>query len=267
MSLTETERARDALRDARRLVILTGAGVSTESGVPDFRSRGGTRSRSEGADAGAPAFSIWDTFDPDEFHYEKFLADPARFWGMRMKLMEALDLANVEPNPAHVAIAAASRSPRLLGHVTQNIDGLFQAAGHAAENLVEVHGSARKVRCIRCSRFFPYEGISLARLPPTCPECGGVVKPGTILFGETLHAPDLARARQWFANADAVLVAGSSLVVHPVAALPATALERGARLVIVNRDATPYDADADAVVRASVGAAVPAILSALVDGP
>ena len=234
-----------ALADARRLAILTGAGASTESGVPDFRSAGG----------------IWTKFDPDEFRYERFLRDPKGFWELRARLMEALDLANVKPNPAHEVIARASRSPRLLGHVTQNIDGLFHAAGHAPEKLVEVHGSARKVRCTRCSRFFPYERVSLATLPPACPDCGGIVKPGTILFGEMLHAPDLARAEEWFAHADAVLVVGSSLVVHPVAALPATALARGAKLVIVTRDPTPYDDEADALVRASAGEAVPSILA------
>lgn len=238
------DRAAEALRDARRLVVLTGAGVSTESGIPDFRSKGG----------------IWDRFDPDEFRYERFLHDPRGFWELRAKLVDALDLANVKPNPAHAAIAAASRSERLLGHVTQNIDGLFQAAGHAEAKLVEIHGSARKVRCIACARFFPQERIPLDVLPPACPACGDLLKPGTILFGETLHAPDLARAEDWFARADAVLVVGSSLVVHPAAALPALALARGAKLVVVDRDATPYDAEADALVRASAGDAVPIIL-------
>ena len=241
-----TEDAVHALREARRLVVLTGAGVSTESGVPDFRSAGG----------------IWTRFDPSEFQYDRFLRDPVRFWDLRAKLMDALDLANVAPNPAHVALAQASRSPRLLGHVTQNIDGLFQAAGHADEKLIEVHGTARKVRCVQCLRFFPFEGTDLSRLPPRCAACGGVLKPGTILFGELLHAPDLERAQTWMEKADAVLVVGSSLVVHPVAALPAVAVERGAHLVIVNREPTPYDNEADAVVRASAGETLPDILSA-----
>lgn len=232
------------MRDARRLVILTGAGVSTESGVPDFRSDSG----------------LWTRFDPEEFRYERFLRDPRGFWELRARLMQEMDLARVKPNPAHVAIAEASRSVRVLGHVTQNIDGLFQAAGHAEEKLVEIHGSARKVRCIGCARFFSYEAISLATMPPVCPACGGVVKPGTILFGEMLHEPDLARAERWFRDADAVLAVGTSLVVHPVAALPALALARGAALVIVTRDATPYDDEADALVRERAGVAVPRLL-------
>lgn len=241
----DVELAIDALRDARRLVVLTGAGVSTESGIPDFHSPGG----------------IWTMFDPSDFSYDRLLRDPVRFWELRARLMEALDLANVKPNPAHHAIAAASGNGRLLGHVTQNIDGLFQAAGHVEDNLIEVHGSARKVRCIECRRFFPLEGADLSTLPPRCAACGGVLKPGTILFGELLHAPDLARAQQWMEVADVVLVAGSSLVVHPVAALPALAVERGAKLVIVNWDATPYDGEADAIVRDSAGRALPAILA------
>lgn len=237
------DRAADLLRDARRLVVLTGAGVSTESGVPDFRGSSG----------------IWTKFDPRDFEYDRFVRDPAGFWTLRKRLMEALDLANVRPNPAHAAIAKASLSPRFLGHVTQNIDGLFQEAGHA-ENLIEAHGSARKVRCIACMRFFSYERADLSRIPPPCPECGGVLKPGTILFGERLHEPDVRRAQAWAESADAMLVVGTSLTVHPTAALPAAAQATGARLVLVNESPTDYDETADALVRAKAGEALPRIL-------
>lgn len=243
------EAAIDALRDARRLVVLTGAGVSTESGIPDFRSSGG----------------IWTRFDPRDFEYARFLRDPRGFWELRAHLMEALDLDRARPNAAHEALSIASRSPRFLGHVTQNIDGLFGAAGHAAENLVEVHGSARTVRCIACSQFFPYAtaraAVEAGEIPPRCVACGGALKPGTILFGEALHAPDLWSAQEWMQRADAVLVAGSSLVVHPVAALPQLALARGARLVIANREPTPYDAEADVLVREPLASALPAVLA------
>jgi NAD-dependent deacetylase len=240
--------AASLLADARRLVVLTGAGVSTESGVPDFRSKDG----------------IWSKFDPDEFRYERFLDDPAGFWRMRAKLMAELRLDDVKPNPAHEAIARASRSGRFVGHVTQNIDGLFHDAGHMSEKLVEIHGSARKVRCVSCHAFFPYdvarESVERGELPPHCPDCSGALKPGTVLFGESLPENALDQAAVWMRHADVVLVVGSSLVVHPVAALPAAALDTGAALVIVNEAETSYDGHADAIVREKAGAAVPRLL-------
>lgn len=236
------------LADARRLVVLTGAGVSTESGVPDFRSPGG----------------VWSRFDPGDFEYSRFVRDPAGFWTLRAKLMEALDLEHAKPNAAHLAIAEASHSSRLLGHVTQNIDGLFHMAGHAEEKVVEVHGSARTVRCIACSSFFPYavarDAVERGAIPPACPECGGNLKPGTVLFGETMPQEPLDRATRWMRHADAVLVVGTSLVVYPVAALPMAALDAGASLVLVNEAATFYDAHAAAVVRGRAAAVVPELL-------
>ena len=246
--MDEAARAADVLREARRLLTVSGAGLSTESGVPDFRSKGG----------------VWDAFDPDEFHYHRFLHDPAGFWRMRAKLMAALDLDRARPNPAHEALAAASRSPRCLGHVTQNVDGLLTAAGHAADKLVEVHGSARTVRCLSCGRFFPYDvaraEVERGVLPPPCPACGGPLKPGTVLFGESLPEDAFDTALSWARTADAVLVVGSSLVVHPVASLPGVALARGARLVLVNGSPTSYDGDADAVVRGRAGEVLPGLL-------
>ncbi|HWH09459.1 MAG TPA: Sir2 family NAD-dependent protein deacetylase [Candidatus Thermoplasmatota archaeon] len=237
------------LRDARRLVVLTGAGVSTESGVPDFRT---------------PGSGVWERFDPQEFRYERFLHDPAGFWHLRAKLMEALDLAAARPNAAHEALARASQSPRFVGHVTQNIDGLFHDAGHMPEKLVEVHGTARKVRCVACQRFFPYEvareAVDVGRLPPSCPACGGHLKPGTVLFGEQLPEHALDTAAVWMRHADAVLVVGSSLTVYPVAALPTVALDTGAALVLVNATPTAFDGMADAVVRAKAGAVLPQML-------
>lgn len=245
------EHAAEVLREARRLVVLTGAGVSTESGIPDFRSPGG----------------IWTRFDPSDFEYGRFLRDPAGFWRLRTRLMEALDLDRAKPNLAHDAIARASVSSRFLGHVTQNIDGLFGVAGHEESKLIEIHGSARTVRCVRCLRFFPYEtareAVERGELPPACPACGGALKPGTVLFGERLPEDELDRAARWMDVADTVLVVGTSLAVHPVAALPAIALERGARLVIVNGAPTSYDGEADAVVREKAGEAMPRLLDGM----
>jgi len=239
------------IRGARRLLVLTGAGVSTPSGIPDFRSAGG----------------IWSTFDPREFHYARWRADPAGYWRMRAKLMAALDLANVKPNPAHEAIAAASRAEGFLGHVTQNIDGLFLRAGHEPSRLVEIHGSAQRVRCVACERFFSFDVAQAALdaeiMPPPCPACGGPLKPGSVLFGEGLPPEAWAQAESWARHADVVLVAGTSLEVYPVAALPRVALDRGARLVIANAAPTPLDAQADEIHRGDVASTLPKLLEAL----
>jgi NAD-dependent deacetylase len=242
-------RAGELLRDARRLVVLSGAGVSTESGIPDFRGPQG----------------LWSRFDPADFEYGRFLRDPKGFWTLRAKLMEALGLERARPNPAHEALSAASDSERFVGHVTQNVDGLFLDAGHVPEKLVEIHGSAREVSCLACGARFPYavaaRDVEAGRVPPACPACAGALKPGTVLFGEELPEHALDAAAVWMRHADVVLVAGSSLVVHPVAALPAMALDTGAALVLVNREATSYDAMADAIVREKAGAALPRLLA------
>ncbi len=244
----DLDRAVDALQQARRVAVLTGAGASTESGIPDFRSESG----------------IWSRFSPSDFEYSRFLRDPKGFWELRARLMVELDLENARPNATHEAIARASRSDRFLGHVSQNIDGLFHDAHHEPRKLVEVHGSARSVRCISCRSFFPYsaarESVARGHLPPECPSCKGVLKPGTILFGESLHAPDIDQAAVWARHCDAMVVVGSSLAVHPVAALPSIALDAGASLVIINDGPTPYDSQADAVVRGKAGSLVPPLL-------
>lgn len=250
MSDSGLVKAARILRESRRLVVLTGAGVSTESGVPDFRSTSG----------------IWARFDPSEFQYERFLRDPAGFWHMRAKLMETLDLANAKPNPAHAAISAASQSGRFVGHVTQNIDGLFHDAGHMPEKLVEIHGTARKVRCVSCLAFFDYDvaraKVDAGVVPPPCPACAGHLKPGTVLFGEALPEHALDTATLWMRHADAVLVVGSSLVVYPVAALPTLALDTGASLILVNDAQTSLDGMADVVLRGKAGAVVPGLMRA-----
>lgn len=228
------------------MVAFTGAGVSTESGIPDFRSKGG----------------LWSRFDPDEFRFERFLADPTRFWAMRGELMRALALDRAQPNAAHVALARAERSSRFLGTITQNIDGLHARAG--SKRVVEVHGSALRVRCVECLRFFPFDAARAALdrgEVPRCDACGGVVKPGTVLFGEPMPADDLARAESWARACDALLVVGTSLEVWPAAGLVPLACARGARVVLVNRDATPLDAEADHVLRGSAGDLLPDLLA------
>lgn len=247
-SLTDPTAAARTLAESRRIVFFTGAGLSTESGIPDFRSEGG----------------IWTRFDPGEFQYDRLLVDPARFWRLRAKLMEALDLERVEPNAAHRAIAEAEESGRVHGVITQNIDGLHQRAGTSPEKLVEIHGSASRVRCLECDAWFPYEvarqEVEAGRVPPPCPACGGVLKPGTVLFGERLPEVAMERAANMTRTCDAFVVIGSSLSVWPAAGYPADAVRRGARLLIVNRDPTPFDTEAHHVLRGSAGEVVPRVL-------
>jgi NAD-dependent deacetylase len=244
------EAAAGDLADAPEVVAFTGAGVSTESGIPDFRSPGG----------------IWDTYDPSDFSWDAFQRDPAGYWELRGRLMEALDLESVDPNPAHFAIAALEAQDRLRSVVTQNIDGLHREAGHAPGNVLQVHGTAREVRCLGCDERFPYEvaqgDVEAGDLPPSCPECGGVLKPGTVLFGEQLPQDTFRRARKHARTCDHFLVVGSSLTVRPAADLPRIAAESGATLAIVNRDPTPLDAMADHVLQGEAGTVVPALVEA-----
>ncbi len=241
-------KAVDILAAARRITVLTGAGISTASGIPDFRSPGG----------------LWTRFDPSEFAYERFLADPARFWDLRARLMKEMDLASKEPNAAHTALVDLARAGRLRGLVTQNIDGLHQRAGLDEADIVEIHGSALRVRCIGCEAFFPFtvaeESLLRGVIPPPCPRCPGILKPGTVLFGETLPADALRQASAWARSCDVFLVAGSSLEVWPAAGLPRVAQDQGASLVIVNGTGTAHDDDADAVVRGRLEEVLPRLV-------
>lgn len=241
--------ARDLARAGRRSVVaFTGAGVSTESGIPDFRSPGG----------------LWDTYDPSEFTIQRFREDPARYWELRGRLMEAMDLDSIRPNPAHEALARLEEAGLLRSVVTQNIDGLHQEAGHDAHRVLEVHGSAREVVCVACGERFPYdvarEALERDVRPPPCPDCGAALKPGTVLFGEALPQDVFQQARKHAREAEVFIVVGSSLGVYPAADLPRIARAQGAVLVIVNRDPTPQDGLADHVLHGEAGTLVPKLV-------
>lgn len=239
--------ARQALDEADRIVAFTGAGVSTASGIPDFRGPGG----------------LWTSFDPSEFDLERFEADPARFWTLRRELTRALRLDQAKPNPAHHAIAAAVAGERMAAVITQNIDGLHQAAGVPDERVFELHGTTRHARCMACAGRMPIEDavaqVDAGTVPPRCPACRGVVKPDVVLFGELLPMDVFGAAEDHARRADVMLVAGSSLGVWPAAGLPHLTRECGGRLVIVNGAATPLDGDA-VVLRGRVEELVPALL-------
>ncbi|MFT4921960.1 MAG: NAD-dependent deacetylase, partial [Haloarculaceae archaeon] len=183
-----------AISDSEHVVALTGAGVSTASGIPDFRSDGG----------------IWDEFDPDDFHYSRFQADPGGFWRERVDMHEAVYGDDVEPNAAHEALANLERAGVLDVVVTQNIDGLHEAAG--TESLLELHGNAERVACESCSRRFPAgpvrERVDAGEVPPRCGSCDGVLKPDVVLFGEQLPQAPFQQAQTHARDADAFLAVG-----------------------------------------------------------
>lgn len=224
--------------------MLTGAGVSTESGIPDFRSAGG----------------IWERYDPFEVaHIDALRRDPARVWEFYALRLDAL--AAAEPNNGHRALAELEEQGWVSAVVTQNVDGLHQRAG--SREVVEVHGSLREAECTFCGVRVPMS-TALAQLPlPACPECGELLKPGVVMFGELLPAWAIERASALAAEAGVLLVVGSSLEVHPVAALSGDTLASGGALAIVNRGPTPWDSRAELVIDGGAGETLRALASAL----
>jgi NAD-dependent deacetylase len=213
-------------------VALTGAGVSTESGIPDFRSAGG----------------IWAQYDPYEVaSIDAFTRDPARVWEFYAHRLDVL--ADAAPNPAHVALAELEAAGLVEAVITQNVDRLHKAAG--SRDVTEVHGSIASADCLACGR---HEERVRELLPlPTCANCGAVLKPGVVMFGELLPVDAIERATALAQGASLLLVVGTSLEVWPVAGLPEETLAHGGKLAILNRDPTPYDARATLVVHATAG--------------
>jgi NAD-dependent deacetylase len=222
------------VRENQPCVVLTGAGVSTESGIPDFRSPTG----------------IWAQYDPMEYAtISAFRRDPEKVWDFYAKRLDVLSAA--EPNAAHRALARLERDGWVRAVITQNIDRLHERAG--SQDVIEVHGSVRTSSCLDCGERVPFDEV-VARLPvPACATCGAVLKPDVVMFGELLPVEAIDRATELAREAALMLVVGSSLEVWPVAGLPQETLAAGGRLAIVNRDPTPYDDDAALVARESAG--------------
>ncbi|MGE3910005.1 MAG: NAD-dependent deacetylase [Chloroflexota bacterium] len=235
----------DLIASSPRIVAFTGAGISTESAIPDFRSPGG----------------VWDRNQP--IQYADFLArSEARRETWRRGLETYPVVAAARPNPAHLALVALERRGQLTAIVTQNIDGLHHQAGHAPERVIELHGNAHGVRCLNCAMEAPRADVQArviaGEAEPPCVACGGILKPTTISFGEPMPRAPLVAAERSVRAADLVLVVGSSLVVYPAAGLPVVGLQSGAKLAIVNQTTTPLDAQAHLVVRGKAGAVLPA---------
>ncbi|MGB0716576.1 MAG: SIR2 family NAD-dependent protein deacylase [Phycisphaerae bacterium] len=234
------------LRSASTGVVFTGAGISTESGIPDFRSPGG----------------VWSREKP--VMYDDFMRsrdERVRYWRVREEIYR--DTIKAKPNAGHDVVAELQR----LGHVsvviTQNIDGLHQDAG--ADPVIELHGTNRIIACQTCHAEFEPETI-LERIrqgedAPDCHQCGGPLKSKTISFGQAMPQKEMEDAVRYCASADICLAMGSSLVVEPAASLPRIARQRGARLVIINHTETPQDAEADLVIREGIGSTLEAVLA------
>ncbi|MBI4491116.1 MAG: Sir2 family NAD-dependent protein deacetylase [Deltaproteobacteria bacterium] len=228
------------IRACRNIVFFTGAGISTESGVPDFRSPGG----------------IWTRYSP--VYFSEFISSEAariRSWKMKKETHELYK--NVQPNIGHYSVRAFEERGQLLGLITQNIDGLHSLAGVSEEKIVELHGTDRKVICLRCGKNFDpepiYETITGDFTSPVCDACGGFLKSATISFGQPMPAEPMKRAQELSEGAEIFIVVGSSLQVQPAASFPVIAKQSGALLAIINRDATPLDSLADFNSRGAIG--------------
>ncbi len=241
-------RLAELIRHSRRTVVLTGAGISVPSGIPDFRT---------------PETGLWAKVDPMEVaHIDVFERDPARFWSYYRPRFHSL--VDKLPNRAHEALAELERRGLLAGVITQNIDRLHRAAG--SREVVEVHGSIATSSCTACGESYPLERVEELfdeRGVAICPACGGAVKPDVVLFGELLPLAAIGRATDLAEGAELMLCVGSSLVVHPVAGLPALTLEAGGKLAIVTKGETPYDDDAEVKLEGEVDEEMAAVLAAL----
>jgi len=245
------EEAARLIREARYLLALTGAGMSVESGIPPFRGPGG----------------IWTKYgEPPMDGFQRFMADPKKAWeerlnpqGPMVELRKALDIAR--PNPGHTTLAQMEEQGLLKGLITQNIDNLHLEAG--SRNVLEIHGNATLLRCLGCNRRFKPEEIPLDELPPTCPDCGGLVKSDTVQFGEPIPRDVLARCQEEADRCDCMLVVGTSATVYPAAAFPQYAIRRGHPVIEINL----YESELTAMCRLSLtgpsGEVLPALLEAL----
>ncbi len=243
-------RVQDWIAAAERVTFLTGAGMSTDSGIPDFRGPNGVWTKDPAAQA--------------LFTLQNYLADPdvrRRAWQSRLEH----PAWQARPNAAHQAVADFVGSGRLRAVVTQNIDGLHQAAGLPDDAVVEIHGTLREAECLDCGRRVPMADalarVAAGEVDPPCRECGGVQKSATISFGQALVPAVLDAAVDAARGCDLLVTAGTSLQVQPAASLCDIAQGAGARLVVLNADATPYDTQADAVLREPLGSLLPDLLT------
>jgi NAD-dependent deacetylase len=227
------------IKEGGKNVVFTGAGISTESGIPDYRSQGG----------------IWDKFRP--VYFDEFMSSKesrVAYWRRWGELYQ--EIARAKPNPAHMALARLNKMGLLQAVVTQNIDGLHQASGLPADKVVELHGNTCRIRCMRCQKIAPIDEVqqrlSTGDPAPEC-GCGGFLKPDTISFGQAMPVAEVEKSVTLSSQCDFFLIVGSTLVVQPAAQMPVYAKNNGAFLAIINLSNTPCDDMCDVMIRAKAG--------------
>jgi len=248
------ERIARKIAERGKNVVFTGAGISTESGIPDYRSQGG----------------IWDKFRPPDFNktvFDEFMSSEAsriEFWRQKTKFY--YDLIKAKPNAAHLAISELHQMGLLETLITQNIDGLHQASGLPEDKIIELHGNTCRVRCMSCGKLYPldetHKRIESGDLAPEC-ECGGYLKSDTVSFGQSMPFEEVEKAVKYSQSCDFFLVVGSTLLVQPAASMPYYAKESGAFLGIVNLSETPCDNMCDVLIRGKAGEVMTEIISAV----
>ncbi len=238
------EKAAELVYRSQSVVVFTGAGVSTESGIPDFRSPGG----------------VWSRYDPEDFTYQRFVSSQEarrKHWIMIGEIFAK----EYEPNPAHYAIAEMDRLGKLDCIITQNVDNLHQKAGVSVEKVFELHGNTMWIKCLSCGRRYPMgevkKRLGKGEEIPDCLECHGILKPDGVFFGEALPQKVLNDSIFHAQHCDLCIVVGSTLVVYPAAYMPVYAVQAGAKLIIVNMSDTPMDHSADVLLMGKAGEILP----------
>jgi NAD-dependent deacetylase len=240
----------DMIVQAKKVVVFTGAGFSTESGVPDFRSPGG----------------VWDKFDPSELNYPNFLRSEEireKYWRMHKMMWETI--RDAQPNIGHYAVTDLYNIGKLDCVITQNTDGLHQKAGVPEEMVFELHGTMQWVDCLDCGQRYArghvHDKMEAGEAIPRCDSCNGLLKPATIAFGQSMPVKETRESEARSASCDLFLAAGSSLVVYPAAQMPLIAKNSGAKLVIFNLTSTPHDHRADTVINEKTGEALSQVVA------
>ena len=242
----ELAKAAEIIKKSKNMIALTGAGISVESGIPDFRSAGG----------------LWDKYDPAIYaSIYSFKSMPEKVWEMIFEMIEMTD--NAKPNPGHTALAELEKMGLLKAIITQNIDNLHQEGG--SRNVVEYHGNAKKLECLKCSKDFSPEQFNVhIKEVPVCPDCEKILKPSVVFFGEMIPHDALFNAQKYAEKADVVLVVGTSAIVYPAAGIPAIAKSNGAKIIEFNLEETELTHDiTDVFIQGPAGETLPALAELL----